>query len=229
MPPTAKSRGPLKFAPGLGSDRQTNEAAIFVRLVPYLITPPTDWRVPASDLAYRSFRRWKEINVNGAVAVCVAPLSTRHPCTVSQEIGRCRPRLPCTDQLFAEWIDDTRFRWRSILGLRYINARSNWNPESSLPTFLKAQRLLSRCPPRRSDFGRPGPSTKPWWRQDFCGSAFQFRHELRNLADYDPSRDFTPDEARVAISDARQAIVWFQQGTTEQQEAFLTLLLFKSR
>jgi hypothetical protein len=54
-------------------------------------------------------------------------------------------------------------------------------------------------------------------------------YELRNLADYDPSRNFTPDEAKLAISDARQAITWFQQGTKEQQEVFLTLLLFKSR
>jgi hypothetical protein len=53
--------------------------------------------------------------------------------------------------------------------------------------------------------------------------------ELRALADYDPSRDFTADEARVAISDAREAIKWFQEGTPEQQEAFLTLLLFRSR
>jgi hypothetical protein len=29
--------------------------------------------------------------------------------------------------------------------------------------------------------------------------------ELRNLADYDPSQDITPDDARVAVSDARQA------------------------
>jgi uncharacterized protein (UPF0332 family) len=56
-----------------------------------------------------------------------------------------------------------------------------------------------------------------------------YLHELRNLADYDPSRDFTPDEARVAVSEARQAIKWFQQGIAEQQEAFLTLLLFRSR
>jgi uncharacterized protein (UPF0332 family) len=54
-------------------------------------------------------------------------------------------------------------------------------------------------------------------------------YELRNLADYDPSRNFTSDEAKLAISDARQAITWFQGGTKEQQEAFLTLLLFKSR
>jgi uncharacterized protein (UPF0332 family) len=56
-----------------------------------------------------------------------------------------------------------------------------------------------------------------------------YLYELRNLADYDPSRDFTPEEAKSAISDARQAIKWFQQGTTEQQQAFLTLLLFRAR
>jgi uncharacterized protein (UPF0332 family) len=56
-----------------------------------------------------------------------------------------------------------------------------------------------------------------------------YLHELRNLPDYDTSRDFTPDEARVAISEARQGIKWFQQGTAEQQQAFLTLLLFRSR
>jgi uncharacterized protein (UPF0332 family) len=54
-------------------------------------------------------------------------------------------------------------------------------------------------------------------------------YELRNLADYDPARNFTPNGAKVAISDAREAIKWFQQGTVEQQEAFLTLLLFKPR
>ena len=56
-----------------------------------------------------------------------------------------------------------------------------------------------------------------------------YLYELRNLADYDPSRDFTPDEARVAISEARQAIKWFQEGTAEQRQAFLILLLFRSR
>jgi uncharacterized protein (UPF0332 family) len=53
--------------------------------------------------------------------------------------------------------------------------------------------------------------------------------ELRNSADYDPSRNFAAEEAELAISEARQAIDWFQQGSVEQQEAFLTLLLFKSR
>ena len=54
-------------------------------------------------------------------------------------------------------------------------------------------------------------------------------YELRILADYDPSRLFTPNEARLAVSDAREAIKWFQQGTAEQQQTFLTMLLFKNR
>jgi uncharacterized protein (UPF0332 family) len=54
-------------------------------------------------------------------------------------------------------------------------------------------------------------------------------HELRNLADYEPAHDFTAEEAELAISDARQAVKWFQESTAEQQEAFLALLLFKSR
>ena len=56
-----------------------------------------------------------------------------------------------------------------------------------------------------------------------------YLHELRNLADYDPSANFQSDETKLAISEARQAIKWFQKGTQEQQETFLTLLLFKSR
>jgi hypothetical protein len=54
-------------------------------------------------------------------------------------------------------------------------------------------------------------------------------YELRILADYDPSRLFTPNEVRLAVSDAREAIKWFQQGTAEQQQTFLTMLLFKKR
>lgn len=54
-------------------------------------------------------------------------------------------------------------------------------------------------------------------------------HEQRNRADYDPSREYTADEATTAISLAREAIAWFRQGTKEQQQAFLTLLLFKPR
>jgi hypothetical protein len=54
-------------------------------------------------------------------------------------------------------------------------------------------------------------------------------YELRILADYDPSRPFTRNEAMVAVSEAREAIKMFQQGSAEQQRAFLTLLLFKQR
>ena len=63
---------------------------------------------------------------------------------------------------------------------------------------------------------------------NFARVTFNF-YELRTLADYDPSRNFSPQEVRLAISDARQAITWFQAGTQEQREAFLTQLLFKSR
>lgn len=54
-------------------------------------------------------------------------------------------------------------------------------------------------------------------------------HELRNLADYDPLRDFTADEARIAVRNAREAIDKFKSGTDAQREAFLTLVLFRPR
>lgn len=54
-------------------------------------------------------------------------------------------------------------------------------------------------------------------------------YEYRILADYEPSRDFTVDETKVAISDAREAIAWFQASAEEQQKAFLTMLLFRQR
>jgi uncharacterized protein (UPF0332 family) len=54
-------------------------------------------------------------------------------------------------------------------------------------------------------------------------------YEQRNSADYDPAVTFTPDAAKLSIDQARQAIRWFQQGTAEQQETFLTLLLYKPR
>jgi uncharacterized protein (UPF0332 family) len=63
---------------------------------------------------------------------------------------------------------------------------------------------------------------------DFARITFNL-YELRSLADYDPSRSFTCDEARVAISEAREAIKMFQQGSVEQQQAFLMMLLFKQR
>ena len=71
-----------------------------------------------------------------------------------------------------------------------------------------------------------------WWRggkiAEFARVAINLQ-ELRQFADYDPSHHFTPDEAKVAISEAQEAIKWFREGTTEQQETFLTLLLFKAR
>lgn len=51
----------------------------------------------------------------------------------------------------------------------------------------------------------------------------------RHLADYDASRNFTDAEAKVAISEARQAIAWFKSCDDEQQRAFLTMLLFRQR
>jgi uncharacterized protein (UPF0332 family) len=53
--------------------------------------------------------------------------------------------------------------------------------------------------------------------------------ELRHKADYDPEYACDADEASVAVSDAQQAIDLFKTGTTDQQQAFLMLLLFKTR
>jgi len=75
--------------------------------------------------------------------------------------------------------------------------------------------------------------TAPAW--DSTGaSAIEIKYvltpgEYRILADYEPSRDFTVDETKVAISDAREAIAWFQASAEEQQKAFLTMLLFRQR
>jgi hypothetical protein len=63
---------------------------------------------------------------------------------------------------------------------------------------------------------------------DFARITFNL-HELRNRADYDPSIEFTLDEARVAVSEAEQAVKWFGEGSAEQRQAFLTMLLFKQR
>jgi hypothetical protein len=52
--------------------------------------------------------------------------------------------------------------------------------------------------------------------------------ERREEADYDPSKHFTLTDATLEIANARQAIEWFRQ-SSEQHEAFLTMLLFKGR
>jgi hypothetical protein len=51
----------------------------------------------------------------------------------------------------------------------------------------------------------------------------------RHQADYEPSQTFTDTEAKLAISEARQAIAWFNSCDDEQQKAFLTMLLFRPR
>lgn len=54
-------------------------------------------------------------------------------------------------------------------------------------------------------------------------------YEQRMRADYEPSLNFTANEAKVAISEARQAIAWFRSCDEEQRRAFLTMLLFRPR
>jgi hypothetical protein len=51
----------------------------------------------------------------------------------------------------------------------------------------------------------------------------------RLMADYDPSPSVNDVEAKVAVSEARQAITWFKACDDEQQKAFLTMLLFRQR
>jgi hypothetical protein len=53
--------------------------------------------------------------------------------------------------------------------------------------------------------------------------------EQRHSADYDPSKSFTDNEAKLTISEARQAIDWFVSSENEQRDAFLTMLLFRQR
>lgn len=93
------------------------------------------------------------------------------------------------------------------------------------------KRLRDLC----SQLGRTRPQNVPLLPSGGFGPIADFARissnlfELRNLADYDPSRTFTPDEASGAISEARQAITWFRRGSKAQQEALLTALLFKPR
>lgn len=63
---------------------------------------------------------------------------------------------------------------------------------------------------------------------DFARVTFNL-YEQRIRADYEPSIDFTANEAKLSISEARQAMTWFQSCPEEQQKAFLTMLLFRQR
>jgi hypothetical protein len=53
--------------------------------------------------------------------------------------------------------------------------------------------------------------------------------EERHSADYHPTARFDDVRALQAVSHARAAIKFIEAATTEQREAFLTLLLFKPR
>jgi hypothetical protein len=50
-----------------------------------------------------------------------------------------------------------------------------------------------------------------------------------NLADYDPTMTCSASEVRLAVSDVREAMIWFKSCSLEQQRAFLTMLLFRAR
>jgi hypothetical protein len=47
---------------------------------------------------------------------------------------------------------------------------------------LANARAAELLPLQRSGFVRPSPPTRPWWRQDFCGSAFQFWRAATTVA-----------------------------------------------
>jgi hypothetical protein len=53
--------------------------------------------------------------------------------------------------------------------------------------------------------------------------------QLRLSADYDPSQSFSHTTVEIAIANGRPAVQWFQTATAEQQQTFLTLLLFEPR
>lgn len=54
-------------------------------------------------------------------------------------------------------------------------------------------------------------------------------YEQRILADYSPVCPYTATQVLLHISNARQAISWFQAASPERQECFLINLLFKAR
>ena len=62
----------------------------------------------------------------------------------------------------------------------------------------------------------------------FARVAFNL-YEQRILADYDPTMTCSASEVRLAVSDVREAIIWFNSCSLEQQSAFLTMLLFRTR
>jgi hypothetical protein len=88
-------------------------------------------------------------------------------------------------------------------------------------------RLRSLC----SEIRKTNPQKLSLMPQGGFGTIAEFARialnlqELRIFADYDPSKSFTTTDASLAPHEAREAIKWFQQGTPEQRESFLILLL----
>ena len=62
----------------------------------------------------------------------------------------------------------------------------------------------------------------------FARVAFNL-YEQRILAGCDPTMTCSASEIRLAISDVREAIIWFNSCSPEQQRAFLTMLLLRAR
>jgi hypothetical protein len=53
--------------------------------------------------------------------------------------------------------------------------------------------------------------------------------EKRLSADYDPQKHYRPSEAFLAIATAQRALTLFMNTPDAEREAFLALLVFKSR
>jgi hypothetical protein len=53
--------------------------------------------------------------------------------------------------------------------------------------------------------------------------------QLRLAADYDPLQNFSHSTVEITIANGREAVQWFGDGTLEQRQTFLTLLLFEPR
>jgi hypothetical protein len=53
--------------------------------------------------------------------------------------------------------------------------------------------------------------------------------QLRLAADYDPLQNFSRSTVEITIANGRKAVQWFGDGTLEQRQTFLTLLLFEPR
>jgi uncharacterized protein (UPF0332 family) len=77
---------------------------------------------------------------------------------------------------------------------------------------------------------KTNPQKVPLTLPDGFGSLADFARitlslfELRALADYHPSTEFPLEETRIKVREARQALDSFRQGSSEQREAFLTML-----